>query len=114
MRKAGSVAGIFARRNGHGLPVAGDRRTLFRTWQERFRDPSLTVLLILEVCVIFVAAPLAVKGLLVARAVGETLILAVVVVVVLLSYRRGAIVVILLGLVARSASFALGPEWSSI
>jgi len=108
------VAGILAGRNPHGSPVTSGRRTSFRTWQERIRDPSLTVLLILEVCVIFVAAPLAVKGLPVARGVGETLILAVVVVVVLLSYRRGAIVVILLGLVARFASFSLGPEWSSI
>jgi hypothetical protein len=41
--------------------------------------------LILEVCVLFLAAPLAVKGLPVARAIGEVLILAVVIVVVVLS-----------------------------
>ena len=28
-------------------------------WQERFRDPALTVLLILELCTIFLAVPLA-------------------------------------------------------
>jgi hypothetical protein len=37
---------------------------------------------ILEVCVIFLAAPMAVKGLAAARVIGETLILAVVAVVV--------------------------------
>jgi hypothetical protein len=64
--------------------------------------------------VLFLAAPLAVKGLPVARAIGEVLILAVVIVVVVLSYRRGAILVILIGLAARLASFSLGPGWSSI
>ena len=107
------MAGNLARRSDQGLPASSDWRTSFRIWQERVRDPSLTVLLFLEICVIFVTAPLAVKGLPVARAVGEILILAMVVVVVLLSYRRGAIAVMLLGLVARLASFSLGPEWSS-
>ena len=108
------MADIFTRRDDHGSLASGRRRTWFRTWQERVRDPSLTALLILEVCVLFLAAPLAAKGLPVARAIGEVLILAVVIVVVVLSYRRGAILVILIGLAARLASFSLGPGWSSI
>lgn len=79
------MADIFTRRDDHGSPASGHRRASFRTWQERIRDPSLTALLILEVCVLFLAAPLAVKGLPVARAIGEVLILAVVIVVVVLS-----------------------------
>jgi len=34
-----------------------------RAWQDRFRAPGLTVLLILQLCLVFVAAPLAAKGL---------------------------------------------------
>lgn len=94
---------------------AGSRhRTSFRTWQDRIRDPCLTVLLILELCAIFLAAPLAARGLPVARVIGETLVLAVLAIVVFLSHRRGAMVMILFGLAATSAGFALGPESSSL
>jgi len=108
------MPGTSAGRNNRDSVVPGNWRTSFHTWQERIRDPSLTALLILELCVIFLAAPLAAKGMPVARAIGETLVSAVVVIVVLLSHRRGAIVAILLGLAAMSASFSLGPEWSSV
>ena len=84
--------------SGASDPVVADyRQTSFRTWQERIRDPSLTVLLILELSAFFFAAPLATQGLPVARAVGETLLLAVLVIVVMLSHRRGAILAIMLG-----------------
>ena len=73
------------------------RRTAIHTWQDRIRDPSLTVLLILQLCVLFVAVPLAAQGRPVARVVGETLVLVVVAIVVMLSHRRGAIVLIMLG-----------------
>ena len=86
------------------------RQTAIHTWQERLRDPSLTVLLILELCVLFVAMPLAAQGLTMARSVGETLVLAVVLIVVMLSHRRGAIFVIVLGLAATFASLWLQPE----
>ena len=84
-----------------------DRRTPLGTWQDRIRDPSLTVLLVLELCAIFLAAPLAAKGLPIARVVADTLVLAVLVIVVMLSQRWGAIVLILLGLAATAASFLL-------
>jgi len=85
-----------------------------QAWQDRFRDPGLTVLLALQLSLIFFAAPLAAKGLPIARQAGETLVLAVVVIVVMLSRKRGAIALILLGMAATLASFALGSELSPI
>jgi hypothetical protein len=114
MRNAGPSGGIVATRDDRDSVVPGNWRTSFHTWQDRVRDPSLTALLILELGVIFLAGPLAAKGMPIARAVGDTMIWAVLVIVVLLSRRRGAIVAILAGLVVTLASFSLGPEWSSI
>jgi voltage-gated potassium channel Kch len=90
---------------------AGERKKRIRAWQDRIRDPSLSVLLVLQICTIFFAAPLAARGLPIARAIGDTLLLAGVAVVVLLSQRRGAIVVILFGLAAMLASFLPEPGW---
>jgi hypothetical protein len=87
-----------------------DRRRWLDDWQDRIRDPSLTVLLVLELCAMFVAAPLAAKGLPMARVVADTLVLAVLAIVVLLSPRPGAIVLILLGMTATVASFPLSGE----
>ena len=81
-------------------------------WQDRIRDPSLTMLLVLELCAIFLAAPLAAKGLPVARAVADMLLLAVLVIVVLLSKRWGAIFLILLGLAVSGASYLPSGDWS--
>src|SRR5215471_3178458 len=80
-------------------------------WQDRIRDPSLTVLLVLQLCAIFVAAPLAAKGLPLARTVADTLVLAVLAIVVMLSREWGTIVVILLGLATTVASFLPIGEW---
>ena len=44
-----------------------NRRTSIRASQDRFREPGLTVLLILQLCLVFLAAPLAAKGLPIAR-----------------------------------------------
>src|SRR6516225_7762125 len=94
--------------------VVDNTRRSIHAWQDRIRDPSLTVLLVLQVCAIFVAAPLAAKGLPMARTVTDTLVLAVLVIVVMLSHKWGAIVVILLGLAATVASFLATGEWSPI
>ncbi len=64
----------------------------------------MTVLLILQLCALFVAAPLAALGRPIARVVGESLVLGVVLIVVTLSHRPGAILAILLGLSATFAS----------
>jgi hypothetical protein len=98
-----------------GVSVAlDDRRRSIGTWQDRIRDPMLTVLLVFELCAVFFAAPLAAKGLPIARVVANTLVLAVLVVVVMLSPRPGAIILILLGLAATATSLLLSAEWSPV
>jgi hypothetical protein len=97
----------------HSVVVDNTRKSI-HAWQDRFRDPSLTALLVLELCTIFFAAPLAAKGLPIARAVADTLVLAVLVIVVMLSRRWGAIILILLGLAATAASFLLSGEGSPV
>jgi membrane-bound ClpP family serine protease len=94
--------------------VIDEGRTSIRAWQDRIRDPSLTLLLILELCAIFLAAPLAAKGLPIARVVGQTLAFVALVIVVLLSYNRDAIVAILLGVAAIAASALFGAGWLPI
>jgi uncharacterized RDD family membrane protein YckC len=105
------VAAPSGRRTAVAL---GDRRSSLSIWQDRIRDPSLTVLLVLELCAIFFAAPLAAKGLPVARAVADTLVLAVLVIVVLLSKKWGAIFLILVGLAVSAASYLPSGDWSPI
>ena len=98
-----------------GASVAhDDRRTAAGTWRDRVRDPSLTILLVLQLCAVFFAAPLAAKGLPIARAVANTLVLAVLVIVVVLSPRPGAVILILLGLAATAAGFLVSAEWSPV
>jgi len=89
--------------------VACDRRRLIQVWQDRLRDPALTTLLVLEICLIFLGAPLAAKGVPLARPIIETMVLALVAIVGVLSHRRGAIAAILLGLAA--TPLAHGSEW---
>ena len=72
------------------------------------------MLLVLELCLVFLAAPLAAQGVADARPVAETLVLAVLAIVVVLSHRRGAIVAILLGLAAVLASLSFGTGWSPV
>ena len=108
------MARMFAVSEKRGSVVADDKRISLRSWPDRIRDPSLTALLILELCLVFLAAPLAARGLEIARPIGETLVLAVLMIVVLLSQRPGAIGAILLGLAATLASLAFRPEWSPV
>jgi hypothetical protein len=91
--------------------VVDNRRRSIPAWQDRISDPSLTVLLVLQLCAIFVAAPLAAKGLPLARMVADTLVLAVLAIVVMPSRKWGTIVVILLGVAATVASFLPIREW---
>jgi voltage-gated potassium channel Kch len=83
---------------------------LIQPWHDRFRDPALTVLLALELCTIFLAVPLAAKGLPTAQLVGDMLVLVVIAIVVMLSLRWNAIILILLGLAAIVASFVIGSK----
>jgi hypothetical protein len=70
--------------------VVDNWRTSIRAGRDRFRDPGLTVLLILQLCLVFLAPPLAARGLPVARPIIETMVFAVVVIAVMLSHRRRA------------------------
>ena len=96
----------------HSALVADGRRRSVQTWHDRSRDPALTVLLALEICTIFLAVPLAAKGLPTAKVVADTLVLAMIAIVVMLSLRWSAIILILLGLAAIIASFVINPEAS--
>jgi hypothetical protein len=91
-----------------------NRQRLIDAWRDRIRDPSLTVLLVLELCAVFLTAPLAAKGLPIARAVTSTLVLAVLVIVVMLSPRSGAVILILPRLAATATSFLMSAEWSPV
>jgi Ion channel len=99
--------------NRGGLRDLGksDRRRRIHAWQERIRDPSLTLLLVLDVAAIFFAGPLAARGMPIAEVVADTLVLVVVLIVVVLSDRPGAIISMLLGLVAIAASLPFGAGW---
>src|SRR5215471_5221511 len=83
-------------------------------WQDRFRDPSLTALLVIQICLMFVVAPLVAQGLPIAREVGEALLLVAALIVVLLSRSRAAIVIFLLGIAAVAAGFLFLPELSGV
>ena len=91
-----------------------NQRSSIQIWQDRIRDPSLTVLLVLQICAIFLATPLAAKGLPIARVVADTLVLAVLVIVVMLSPRWDAIIMIVIGFAGIGASFLLNGEWSPV
>ena len=91
-----------------------DRPRSMQAWQDRFRDPGLTVLLALQLCLIFFAAPLAAKGLPIARQAGQTLVLVMIVIVVMLSRNRGAIALMLVGMAGILAGHSPVSEMSSV
>jgi Ion channel len=105
---------VSSRRQSAPSALGDNQRRSLRTWQDQIRDPSLTVLLVLELCAIFVAVPLAAKGLPMARAIVQTLVLGALVIVVMLSQKWGAIILILLGLAATAGSFPLSVDWSPV
>jgi voltage-gated potassium channel Kch len=91
--------------------AVNSRLKSIHAWQDRIRDPSLSLLLMLELCLMFLAGPLAAEGLPIAGPIIEAMFLAVIVVVVMSSRRHGAIAMILLGLAAILASVLLGSGW---
>ena len=92
----------------------GKKRPSLRAWQDRIRDPILTVLFVMQLLLMFVALPLDASGVPLAAPIGQSALLLVLTFVVLLSHRVVAIVLILLGLGATLASVAVGHEWSPI
>ncbi len=87
-----------------------ERRRRYRAWQDRIRDPALSVLLAIEICGIFVAVPLAAQGHPLARTITDTLVLFVLTIVVLLSRRPVPIVLILFGAMAAAGGLLFGGE----
>ena len=75
-------------------------------FQDRIRNPSLTLLLVLELSSIFLSARLAAKGLPLAEKVLDVSTWTMVVLTVVLSHRWGAIVLIALALVLLSADLS--------
>ena len=94
--------------------VFHQKRALLQARQDQIRNPSLTVLLILQVFLLFVALPLDASGVPIAKPLGFSLLLLALTIVVMLSHRVVAIVGILLGLTATVSSIALGREWSPV
>jgi hypothetical protein len=84
-----------------------------RALQDRIRDPSLTVLLLLYLAAIFVALPLAAEGVPVARRLLDGTVLVVLAVVVLLSERPGAVCAMLLALGIMATGLVLGGRLTS-
>src|ERR1700730_5802525 len=80
---------------GHGQQSKG-ASVRWGGFQDRIRNPSLTLILVLELSIIFLSAPLAAKGLPLAERILDVSIWAMVVLIVLLSHRWGAIVSIAL------------------
>ena len=69
------------------VTVLDDKRESLQAWQDRLRDPSLTVLLFLQVFLMFVALPLDATGVPIAEPVAWLLLLVVLTLVVMLSHR---------------------------
>jgi hypothetical protein len=86
----------------------------WQDFQDRIRDASLSVILVLEIFIVFVSAPLAVKGLPLARVVVDILTWTTVVLIVLLSHRWGAIVMIIAGLALLLTDFLNPAAWSPV
>jgi hypothetical protein len=102
---------VLRPRGGH----LGSRRfDGFYVWQDRVRDPSLTILLVLQLLLLFVALPLDAAGVPIAEPVVWSLLLVVLTIIVVLSRRGVAIALMLVGLAAATASSAGGGRWSPI
>ena len=86
----------------------------FYAWRDQVRNPSLSVLLVLQIFLMFVALPLDAMGVPIAKPLGQSLLILVLTVVVMLSHRGVAIAMILLGLVSTISGFALGEGWSPL
>jgi hypothetical protein len=83
------------------------KRAAFHAWQDRIRNPSLTMLLVLQLFLICVALPLAATGVPITEDLSLPLMLLVLTLVVILSHRAIAILAILVGLAGIAGSVAL-------
>jgi Ion channel len=95
-------------------PGESDRLSAIHAWQDRVRAQSLTILLVLEFITIFVALPLAAKGLPIAPVITDTLAFCALATVVALSHRWGAIAAIVVGMMAVIASYLMRGAFSPV
>ncbi|HXC28543.1 MAG TPA: ion channel [Stellaceae bacterium] len=93
------------------VSAAGDKRARFRSWQERARNPSQTILLVVEVFLLFVALPLDAIGVPIAAPITWLLLLAPLTVVILVARRPIATAIMFVGFAAAVAGVAFG--WHS-
>jgi hypothetical protein len=90
------------------VSAADDKRAWFRAWQERARNPGLTVLLVVQVFLLFVALPLDAVGVPIAAPITWLLLLAPLTIVVMVSRRPVATVIMFVGFAAAVTGVALG------
>jgi len=84
------------------------------TWhsvRDRIRDPSLSALLVLEILIVFVTAPLAAEGLPLAEIVVDVLTWTMVAIIIVLSDRWGAITSVFIALILISADLWSSAGW---
>jgi hypothetical protein len=67
-----------------------------KTWQDRMRDPALTVLLVVQLIAMFVLTPVAAMGMPIPRPLVDFLLIALIAVVVVISRSRWAIALAIL------------------
>jgi hypothetical protein len=82
-------------------------RHRIKTWQDRARDPALTVLLIVQLFAMFVLTPVAAMGLPISPVVVDLVLVAVIAGVVVISRSRSAIVLALLAVAISVGAAAL-------
>jgi ion channel len=82
------------------LKAVDNKRARFRSWQERARNPGLTVLLVVQVFLLFVALPLDAAGVPIAAPITWLLLLAPLTVVVTVSRRPVATAIMFAGYAA--------------
>jgi hypothetical protein len=73
-------------------------RHRLKTWQERWRDPALTVLLVVQLIAMFVLTPLAATGVPTPRLLVDALLVAVIAVVLAITSSRAAIALALVSI----------------
>jgi hypothetical protein len=86
----------------------------FKTWQDRLRDPALTVLLVVQLIAMFVLTPIAAMGVPIPRIVVEALLTALIAIVLLITTSRWAIALTLVSVALTAAAEVLRLGWPSI
>jgi len=92
------------------VSAAHDKRARFRSWQERARNPGLTVLLVVQVFLLFVALPLDAVGVPIAAPITWLLLLVPLTVVIMVSRRPVATAIMFAGFAGIVTGVTLGRQ----